>query len=146
VGYTYLGTCKYYLQTSISLKVIGFLKVALLTLVLGNLVTGCKGPLSLLTGGGPNVAANTQVAKTATQTIGKSTATGDQKIENSSGHMVQIQEQQTKLTAENVGKVTINETPIWIVLMLILGWILPTPNQIAKSILRMFKRWLKIRD
>ena len=119
------------------------LRLLLLLLVLtglGNLVTGCKGPLSLLTGGGPNVAANVQAAKTATQTIGSTTVTGDQKIENSSGHMVQIQEQQTKLVAENVDKVTINETPIWIVLMLLLGWILPTPNQIAKSILGLFKR------
>lgn len=105
-----------------------------------NLVTGCKGPLSLLTGGGPNVAANTQVAKTATQTIGNSTATGDQKIENSSGHMVQIQEQQTKLTAENVDKVTINETPIWMVLMLILGWVLPSPQQIANTIISFFRK------
>ena len=119
------------------------LRLLLLLLVLtglGNLVTGCKGPLSLLTGGGPNVAANVQAAKTATQTIGSTTVTGDQKIENRSGHMVQIQEQQTKLVAENVDKVTINETPIWIVLMLLLGWILPTPNQIAKSILGLFKR------
>lgn len=140
VGYTYLGIYRYYLQTSISLKVIGFFKVALLMLVLGNLVTGCKGPLSLLTGGGPNVAANVQAAKTATQTIGSTTVTGDQKIENSSGHMVQIQEQQTKLVAENVDKVTINETPIWMIAFLIIGWILPTPNQIAKSILGLFKR------
>jgi hypothetical protein len=96
--------------------------------------------LSLLTGGGPNVAANVQAAKTATQTIGSTTVTGDQKIENSSGHMVQIQEQQTKLTAENVDTVTINETPIWMIVLLMLGWILPTPNQIAKSILGLFKR------
>ena len=118
-------------------------RLLLLLLVLigsGNLVTGCKGPLSLLTGGGPNVAANTQVAKTATQTIGSTTVTGDQKIENSSGHMVQIQDQQTKLVAENVDKVTINETPIWMIVLLIIGWILPTPNQIAKSILGLFKR------
>jgi hypothetical protein len=118
-------------------------RLLLLLLVLigsGNLVTGCKGPLSLLTGGGPNVAANVQAAKTATQTIGSTTVTGDQKIEGSSGHMVQIQEQQSKIIAENVDKVTINETPIWMIVLLIIGWILPTPNQIAKSILGLFKR------
>ena len=86
------------------------------------------------------------MAKTATQTIGSTTVTGDQKIENSSGHMVQIQEQQTKLVAENVDTVTINETPIWMVLMLVLGWLLPTPQQIANSILGVIKRWLKTRD
>ena len=118
-------------------------RLLLLLLVLigsGNLVTGCKGPLSLLTGGGPNVAANVQMAKTATQTIGSTTVTGDQKIEGSSGHMVQIQEQQSKISAENVGKVTINETPIWMVLLLITGWVLPTPNQIAQWVLNLFKR------
>lgn len=118
-------------------------RLLLLLLVLTgsvNLVTGCKGPLSLLTGGGPNVAANTQVAKTATQTIGSTTVTGDQKIENSSGHMVQIQEQQTKLVAENVGKVTINETPIWLIFMLVLGWLLPTPQQIANTIISFFRK------
>jgi hypothetical protein len=56
--------------------------------------------------------------------------------------MVQIQEQQSQLTAENVDTVTINETPIWMILLLLLGWLLPTPNQIAKSILGVFKRWL----
>jgi hypothetical protein len=35
-------------------------------------MAGCsKGPLSLLTGGGPNVAANVQAGKTNTQTIGQ---------------------------------------------------------------------------
>jgi hypothetical protein len=80
------------------------------------------------------------MAKTATQTIGSTTVTGDQKIEGSSGHMVQIQEQQSKISAENVGKVTINETPIWMVLLLITGWVLPTPNQIAQWVLNLFKR------
>lgn len=120
-----------------------YLRSWLLLLVLigsTNLVIGCKGPLSLLTGGGPNVAANVQVAKVATQTVGSSTVTGDQKIENSSGHMVQIQEQQSKLTAENVGKVTINETSFGMIILLILGWLLPTPNQIANTILGLFKR------
>jgi ABC-type enterobactin transport system permease subunit len=118
-------------------------RLLLLLLVLtglGNLVTGCKGPLSLLTGGGPKVAANVQAAKTATQTIGSTTVTGDQKIEGSSGHITQIQEQQTKLSVEKVDKVTINETPIWMIVLLMIGWILPTPNQIAKSILGLFKR------
>lgn len=107
-----------------------------------NLVIGCKGPLSLLTGGGPNVAANVQAAKTAVQTVGSSVVTGDQKIEGSSGHMVQIQEQQSKLTAENVDKVIINETPVWLIIFLIVGWVLPSPQEIA----RLIKKWLKIQD
>jgi hypothetical protein len=54
--------------------------------------------------------------------------------------MVQIQEQQSEISAENVEEVTINETPIWMILLLMIGWILPTPNQIAQWILNLFKR------
>lgn len=109
-----------------------------------NLVIGCKGPLSLLPT--PKVAANVQVAKVATQTVGETMITGDQKVETNSGHMIQIQEQQSKLTAESVDTVTINETSFGMIILLLLGWLLPTPNQIAKSILGVFKRWRKIPD
>jgi hypothetical protein len=93
--------------------------------------------MKLLTGGGPNVAANTQVAKTATQTVGKSVTTGDQKIEKIEGHanrVEQVQAQDNKIKAETVGKVTINETPPWVILLLLLGWLLPTPQDIGNRI------------
>jgi predicted DCC family thiol-disulfide oxidoreductase YuxK len=93
--------------------------------------------MKLLTGGGPNIVANTQVAKTATQTVGKTVATGDQKIDKIEGHAVrveQIQSQDSKVKAETVEKVVINETPPWVILLLLLGWLLPTPQDIGNRI------------
>ena len=50
----------------------GRLSLLLLLLLACISTVGCsKGPLSLLTGGGPNVAANVQAGKTNTQTIGQ---------------------------------------------------------------------------
>lgn len=116
-----------------------YLRSLLFLLVLTGLVSACQNPLSLLTGGGPNVAANTQIAKTATQTLGSSTVTGDQNVSGSTGKINQTQNQTNRILADNVDKITVNETPVWVILLLILGWLLPTPNQIARTIIE----WLK---
>ena len=89
------------------------------------------------------MAANTQVAKTATQTLGNSVVSGDQNVESSSGKIVQVQTQNSKVLADTVQKVTINDTPPWVLLLLVVGWILPTPNQIARYISETIKSWLK---
>jgi hypothetical protein len=104
------------------------------------ILSSCSGPLKLLTGGGPNVAANTQVAKQAVQTIGSSTATGDQKIEGSSGRIEQVQSQTTKVRTESVDKIVVNEVPPWIIFVLLLGWLLPSPNEIVRWFTSLFKR------
>jgi hypothetical protein len=93
--------------------------------------------MKLLTGGGPNVAANTQVAKVANQTLGSSVATGDQKIEMVQGHhnkVEQIQSQDNRIKAQSVEKVVINETSPWIIVMLMIAWVLPTPQYIGNRI------------
>jgi hypothetical protein len=93
--------------------------------------------MKLLTGGGPNVAANVQAAKTATQTVGKSVATGDQKIDKIEGHanrVEQVQTQDNKIKTESVEKVVINEVPPWVILLLLIGWLLPTPQDIGNRI------------
>jgi len=103
-----------------------------------SLVTACGSlPMKLLTGGGPNVAANTQVAKVANQTLGSSVATGDQKIERVEGHnnrVEQVQSQDNKVKTESVEKVVINEVPPWVILLLLVGWLLPTPQDIGNRI------------
>jgi len=93
--------------------------------------------MKLLTGGGPNVAANTQVAKVANQTLGSSVATGDQKIEKIEGHhnrVEQVQSQENRVKTESVEKVVINETSPWIIVMLMIAWVLPTPQDIGNRI------------
>lgn len=93
-----------------------------------------KGPLSLLTGGGPNVAANIQAGKTNSQTLG-TTKIVEQKTESGD-----IKSVDSKVSAESVEKVTVNETQPWVILLLILGWLLPSPNEIGRWIKSLFKR------
>ena len=93
-----------------------------------------KGPLSLLTGGGPNVAANIQAGKTNSQTLG-TTKIVEQKTESGD-----IKSVDSKVSAESVEKVTVNEAQPWVILLLILGWLLPSPNEIGRWIKSIFKR------
>lgn len=93
-----------------------------------------KGPLSLLTGGGPNVAANIQAGKTNSQTLG-TTKIVEQKTESGD-----IKSVDSKVSAETVDKVTVNETQPWVILLLILGWLLPSPNEIGRWVTSVFKR------
>lgn len=100
-----------------------------------SLLVGCgKGPLSLLTGGGPNVAANIQAGKTNSQTIG-TTKIVEQRTESGD-----IKSVEAKVSAESVDKVTVNEVQPWVILLLILGWLLPSPNEIGRWITNILTR------
>ena len=107
------------------------MRVLLLVALLA--LSGCgKGPLSLLTGGGPNVAAQTQVGKENTQqavAVQQKTEAGRDIIQKTS-----------PVEAQNIEEVTIQQTPMWILVLLILGWLLPSPNEIARWIRGLFKR------
>jgi hypothetical protein len=46
----------------------------------------------------------------------------------------------SKVDTEAVENVIINEVPAWVILLLVIGWLLPTPNQIANSFLNLFRR------
>ena len=73
----------------------------------------------------------------ATQTIGKSDTNGDQKIEMIQGHnnkVEQVQAQDNRIKAESVEKVVINETSPWLIVMLMIAWVLPTPQYIGNRI------------
>lgn len=96
-----------------------------------SLLVGCgKGPLSLLTGGGPNVAANVQAGKENSQAVVSQT------VRNEAGRDVNT----AQVQAEEVKEVTIQEVPPWVVLLLILGWLLPSPNEIGRWITSLFTR------
>lgn len=135
VDYTYLGTYKSYPLILIFQKVIGSIKVFLFLFTLTSLVASCSSlPMSLLTGGGPNVAANVQAGRTNSQTLG-TTKILEQKTNNGD-----IKSVEAKVSTESVEKVTINETQPWVIMLLVLGWLLPSPNEIARSILNLFRR------
>ena len=108
------------------------MKVLALILVL--LLAGCGGPLSFLTGGGPNLAANVQAGKENTQQV-----VGNQTSTEAGRDIVQ---QDTPVIADNIKEVTIQQTPLWMMLLLILGWLLPSPNEISRSVRGLFKRWI----
>ena len=107
------------------------MRVLLLVALLA--LSGCgKGPLSLLTGGGPNVAANVQAGKENTQQ-----AVAVQQKTEAGRDIIQ---QTSPVVAENIKEVNIQQTPMWILVLLILGWLLPSPNEIARWIRGLFKR------
>jgi hypothetical protein len=107
------------------------MRVLLLVALLA--LSGCGGgPLSLLTGGGPNVAANVQAGKENTQqavAVQQKTEAGRDVIQQTS-----------PVVAENIQEVTIQQTPLWMLILLILGWLLPSPNEIARGIRGLFKK------
>jgi predicted small lipoprotein YifL len=107
------------------------MRVLLLVALLA--LSGCgKGPLSLLTGGGPNVAANVQAGKENTQQ-----AVAVQQKTEAGRDIIQ---QTSPVVAENIKEVNIQQTPMWILVLLILGWLLPSPNEIARWIRGLFKK------
>lgn len=103
-------------------------------------LTACSGtPLSLLTGGGPNVAANTQVGETNNQTLGTSeSVTTDVKAEK--GDVVVTNDRSEVKTGG--GPVTINKTELdpWLLILLVLGWLAPSPQEIGKGLLSIIRR------
>jgi hypothetical protein len=115
------------------------LRLLLLLLVLTSIASCSKSPLGLLTGGGTNVLANTQAGKTNTQTIG-TTNNNDQRLEVGTAGKVTQANDKNSVKADSVGNVTVNEIPPWVILLLILGWLLPSPQEIGRWIRSLFTR------
>jgi hypothetical protein len=109
--------------------------VIALTIVLFLSACGGGGALSLLTGGGPNVAANVQAGKENNQ--GANIQTGE---ENNQA-LSQFETTKTETTSINSDKVTIlnQQVPMWYILLLILGWMLPSPREIWRGITEPFR-------
>lgn len=107
------------------------MKLVALTLIL--FLSACGGgPLSLLTGGGPNVAANVQAGKENTQQV----VVNQTKTEAGRD----VVQQSSPVIADNIKEVTIQQTPLWMLVLLVLGWLMPSPNEIARSIRGLFKK------
>lgn len=116
------------------------LRLLLLLLALTSIASCSKvNPLGLLTGGGTNIAANTQIGKTNTQTLG-TTNNAEQKLSVNQAERVSQANDSNKVKADKVDNVTVNEVPAWVVLLLILGWLLPSPNEIGRWIKSLFTR------
>lgn len=83
------------------------------------------------------MAANIQAGKTNSQTLGTT------KIVEQNTESGDIKSVDSKVSAESVEKVTVNETQPWVILLLILGWLLPSPNEIGRWIKSLFTRTKK---
>ena len=103
------------------------LLVSLLTLFLSSCSSA---PLKLLSGGGTNVAANTQIGKENTQNLGVITTTQPKlRIEAPVDKIVQ-----------DTSTTKITEVDPLMLLLLVLGWLAPSPNEIGRGFLRLFRR------
>lgn len=104
----------------------------LLALALVVLLAGCVNPLAMLTGGKPSVAANVQAGKENTQQVVAN------QVKTEAGR--DVVQQSSPVVAENIKEVTIQQTPMWMLVLLVLGWLMPSPNEIARSIRGLFKK------
>jgi len=102
-------------------------------------LAGCgASPLGLLTGGGPNVAANVQAGAENHQTIGQSEV-AEQRIMRPVARSIEQSAGETRVRAEAVQTVVVNEVD-WryvAVIALLAGFLIPSPVEIA--------RWLRER-
>lgn len=112
-------------------------RLLLLLLVLTSIASCSASPLGLLTGGGTNVAANTQLGKTNNQTLG-TTNNSEQRLQFDTADRVFQTTDNNKVKTDTVENLTVNEIPPWVILLLILGWLLPSPNEIGRWIRSLF--------
>lgn len=117
------------------------------SLALVALLSGCGGiggPLSLLTGGGPNIAANTQLGQTNNQTVG---VTNDNQvtktIKDSKVDKVDQSDKDGSVVAEKVETVVVVNDytiPTWVLILIILGagFLIPSPKEIVRRLKELF--------
>ena len=93
-------------------------------------LSSCSQIPSFLSGGGTNVAANTQIGKENTQNLGVTTSVRPQVLVEAPVETIVQDTSTTKNT-------TID--PLMLIL-LILGWLAPSPNEIARGIRNLIRR------
>jgi len=97
------------------------------------LMASCTGsPLSLLTGGGPNVAANTQIGKENNQGVNVDVDKSVRPVLRPEGPVENIQQDNSTTNNNNVDPL--------LLLLLIIGWLAPSPSEIGRGLLKLFKR------
>lgn len=107
-------------------------------------LAGCSGlPAAVVKGalgGGPNVAANVQAGRTNAQVLGQAQV-ADQRLIRPQARQIEQSAGETGLRAERVERVTVQrEAPPWLWFLVIAGWVLPSPGEIARQIGGLFNR------
>jgi hypothetical protein len=97
-----------------------------------SLASCSSGALSLLTGGGPNVAANTQIGKENNQGVNTTIDKSIRPVAKPEGPVDTID--QSNNTTNNT------EVDPFLLMLLIIGWLAPSPTEIGRGLLKLFKR------
>jgi len=108
------------------------MKKVLSTILITLSLTGCSALSALIPGmgGGTNVAANTQIGKENNQTGVQLGDVKENKVE--AQEIGKLSQAENAIEAANV---TINSLPPWVLLLIILGWILPSPMEIYRGLI-----------
>lgn len=106
-------------------------KQTLIASLLILLLSNCSNiPLKLLTGGGPNVAANGQIGKENTQNLGVVKTNSPKLIIDAPVEKIIQDTSTTKIT----------EVDPLMLLLLVIGWLAPSPTEMGRGFLRLFRR------
>ena len=106
-------------------------------LLLAAMIAGCS-PIGLPLGGGTNVAANTQIGRENTQTVGQ-----DKRFQpevRTEGTIETVEQSSNELRTGSVENLQVTNIPPWVILLLIIGWLLPSPGEMGRSIASIFRR------
>ena len=108
--------------------------VVRLTIIAALLLSGCAGaPLRLFTGGGPNVAANTQAGTFNAQGVG-TTKIASHKVEAEVVEAVTQDSSENRVQAEQVETIIVKEgVPVWMWGLLFVAIFLPTPTDVLRE-------------
>ena len=95
-------------------------------------------------GGGPTVNSNAQIGKENKQAV----VTYEEEETNNAGRDVIKTEVLKEVETGTVEELKISNTniPIWVILLLILGWLLPTPTQIGQGLYQILTLPFKRKD
>ena len=105
-------------------------------LALAILLAGCGAlPLGMLGGGGPNVAANVQAGKENTQQL-----VANQERTEAGRDIITETKQVEAASVESVTINNVSDIPIWIWIALVVGWVLPSPQEMARGFIGLFRR------
>jgi len=124
---------------SVSLKTIGSLCLILLLSSCGLTSLPFFGG-----GGGPQVNSNAQIGKENKQAV----VTYEEEKTNNAGRDVITTEVLKEVETGTVEDLRISNTniPVWVILLLLLGWLLPTPTQMGQSLYNLISLPFKKRE
>ena len=111
-----------------------------------DIATKALGSLGGSSNSGTAVDVNAQIGAENEQsiTVGERTDAGDVKLGDNTGSVKVTQCETNKVQSDTIGSVTVNETDTLLIILLgafgLIGWMLPTPTQIFRGFIGLFKR------